>query len=233
MPWPIDRLDGPTIVVFIGALTSAIGVLWFSAERIRSQRELRQMSERIAAKNEEIAAQSQEIAALNREIKDSVIGGDSFCYVVLSNLSARTALLGVIHQGQYPVYDVGIRIVDLEKYDRLGGTITLEKMAQTDTRLNVGNLGPSQTAMWLSWPLPDADQQRYNIFISARNGFVTQILRLRRVNGEWKSATKVQRDFDQNAVVLYERIDPEFPRDTAGQVQWEEQKRPTTAEPTP
>jgi hypothetical protein len=226
MSWVTDYFSGPMIIVFVGAGISfvgagisAIGVLWSSSDRTRYERELRQKSE--------------EIAALNREIKDSVIGGDSFCHIVLSNLSARTALLGVINQGRYPLYDVSIRIVDLEKFDRFGGTFTLENMAQTDTLLSVGNLGPSHTAMWRKWPLPDADQQRYNTFISARNGFVTQILRLRRVNGEWKSATKVQRDIDPNAIVLYERIDPEFPRDAAGQVQWEEEKRLTAPETTP
>ena len=54
------------------------------------------MSERMAANNEEIAAQSKEIAALNRESKGSVVGGNSFCYVTLANLTTSAALLTVI-----------------------------------------------------------------------------------------------------------------------------------------
>jgi hypothetical protein len=112
----------------------------------------------MAAKNEEIAAQSKEIAALNREIKDSATGGDSFCYVVFANLTANTALLGVITGGQYPLYDVAIPIHDLDKADRLSGMLGWEKLAQMDPYLKVGNLGPRQTAMWQSWQLPAADQ---------------------------------------------------------------------------
>jgi hypothetical protein len=72
------------------------------------------MSERMATKNEEIAA-------LIQEIKDSVTDVDSFCCIVFANLTANTAPLGVITEGQYPLYDVAIPIHDLEKAARLSG----------------------------------------------------------------------------------------------------------------
>ncbi|MHC4198197.1 MAG: hypothetical protein ACYSRP_09905, partial [Planctomycetota bacterium] len=71
--------------------------------------------------------------------------------------------------------------------------------------------------------LPNTQQQNFNVFISARNRFVTQLIRLQRIKGFWKSATKVTRKiYEENkSVVLLEKVDPEFPRNNTGQVQWE------------
>ena len=68
---------------------------------------------------------------------------------------------------------------------------------------------------------------RYNIFISARNGMFTELLRLRKVNGVWKSAMKVEKknysEKTPNAppTLLKEQVDPDFPKDKNGQIQWE------------
>jgi hypothetical protein len=217
----------------VGAFLSALGSFLVLARQSRTSEGIRTQVEENLTQTGENLRQTREIITHVEKTIAHITGGDSFCYVALANVSARGALLGVVHQGQYPLYDVSIRIHNLDEFDRLGGPITLEKMARADTVITVGNLGPNQSAMWSKWSLPDADQQRYNIFISARNGFVSQLLRLQRVNGKWQSATKVTRDFDQNQVTLYERIDEDFPRDAAGQVQWEGQKGPPTTEPPP
>lgn len=173
---------------------------------------------------QELRAKSDEIASLSRTIAASVTGGDSFCYLDLGlgDGMINTPLLTLVHQGKYPLYDVGIRIVDLEKLDLVKGDSKLEKMALVGKNLNVGNVGPSQAQPMEELQLPSADRQGYNVFISARNGFVTQLIRLQRINGYWKLATKVTRDFyeDKKSVVLLEKVDPEFPRDKTGQVQW-------------
>jgi hypothetical protein len=228
-------LPGPVLggVVLIGAFLSALGSFLVLARQSRISEGIRTQVEENLKQTGDNLKQTHEAITRIKETIAHILGGDSFCYVVLANITANTALLGVIHEGQYPLYDVAVRIVDLEKAARLSEMSSREMMTQADTYLNIGNIGPSQSAFRGHWELPNADQQGYNIFISARNGFVTQLLRLRRVNGEWKSATKVRRDIDQDAIVLYERIDPEFPRDAAGQVQWEEQKRPTAPEITP
>jgi hypothetical protein len=39
--------------------------------------------------------------------------------------------------------------------------------------------------------LGSGNARDFNVFFSARNGFYTQLLRFRRVNGKWLSATSV------------------------------------------
>jgi hypothetical protein len=204
-----DHSGGAAIVIFVGVFVTAGGALWGSIQQTQSERLLR--------------LRSDEIAELNRTIAASVTGGDSFCYLALSlgDEAANSPLLAVVHQGNYPLYDVQIRVVDLEKFDLIKDHLTLEAMTQTETVLNMGNLSPNQAAMIGTWQLPNADQQRYNIFIHARNGFVTQMIRLRRVEGRWKSATKVTRGFGEQEAALFERVDAEFPRGEGGEVQWE------------
>ncbi|HLA38048.1 MAG TPA: hypothetical protein VJZ02_06255 [Candidatus Brocadiales bacterium] len=202
----------PPVVIFIGAIIAATGAMWASSKQAQFERELR--------------AKSDEIADLNRTIVASVTGGDSFCYLVFSLGDGTTNMppLVLVHQGKYPLYDVGIRIVDLEKFDRVKGeAFTLDRMDKTDTLFSIGSVSPGQTCIInRGCQLPNADQQRYNIFISARNGFVNQLTRLQRVNNRWKSATKVIREdyVLGKQVVLLEEVDKEFPRDKTGQVQW-------------
>jgi hypothetical protein len=173
-------------------------------EQARSERELR--------------AKSEEIAELNRTIAASVTGGDSFCYLDLDPYSATSSLLTLTHQGKFPLYDISIRVVDLQKFDLVKDIRTLEALNQAQVILNAGNLGPGQSRLFGEWPLPKLDRQDFNIFISARNGFITELLRRRRINGRWQSAVKVTRDGDN--ALLFERVDPDFPRDEKGQVQW-------------
>jgi gas vesicle protein len=63
---------GPASVIFIGVIISALGALWAARQQAKSAEALRNKSD--------------EIAALNREIAQSIIGGDSFCYLSVSPL---------------------------------------------------------------------------------------------------------------------------------------------------
>ena len=179
-------LPGPMlgVIVLIGAFLSALGSFLVLARQSRISEGIRTQVEENLRRTEENLKQTHEVITRIEKTIAHITGGDSFCYVVLANFTANTALLGVIHDGQYPLYDVDIRIHDLEKAARLSGMSISERLAQTDTKWKVGNLGPRQSIMLQGWELPAADHQDYNIFISARNGFINQMLRLRRVNGE-------------------------------------------------
>ena len=207
----IDYFGGPEIVILMGSLIITIGAVLTSKRQTKSESELR--------------AKSDEIAELNRRIVASVTGGDSFCYISLQlgDGATNTPDILVVHEGQYPLYDVQIRIVDLDKMEQIKNRdkLTLrEIMEQTEDRLEIGNLSLGQARFMSAINLPEADIKRFNFFITARNGFVTQLIRLRRINALWKSATKVTREHEGEEQVLLEKVDPEFPRDESGQVQW-------------
>ena len=94
-------------------------------------------------------------------------------------------------------------------------------------RLNIGTMSPDQRQFLNKIFLPpNKEVLRFKILINARNGWFTEILRLHKVNGEWKTAMKITKDplLDDVAnappTVLLEQVDPEFPRRQDAQVEW-------------
>jgi hypothetical protein len=191
-------------------------------ERLQYERELRAKTGELAKKSDELSKKSDAIAHLNRELKNSVIGGDSFCYLALSFFSDTDATnfgeLVVVHQGKYHLYDVHARIFDLDKSDEVESRgITLETMKLTNTNIAIGNLLPGHTRKIAQMNLGNATERRFNIFFNARNGDFTQVLRFRKVGGRWQHATKVDRGKD---LPPFEEITPGYPRNNKGQVDW-------------
>lgn len=203
-----------------------------------AQGQLRQKSEEISALNKEIAntqidlrRRSDEIAELNKTISATVTGGDSYCYFLVGHPSNKTNSvdLMLMTEGKYPLYDVSIKIDDVEKLLNIvmtqteNGNRPFQSMTEANTFMlqasrviKVGNIGPSQAMELGSLQLPDTDKQSFNISILARNGYVFQIVRFRRVKGEWKRAIQVH----HNGKNVHETIDAEFPRNADGKIQW-------------
>lgn len=209
--WISNNIGGPAVLIFVGVLISAAGALWASKQQAASER-------RIGQKNEEIAK-------LSKQIAHSVTGGDSFCYLAFSlpDKGGTKAILAVVHKGNFPLYDVSVRIVDLDKFDiHVKGKQkpTLDNIQKTEQVINIGNLSPSHAATLHPWMLPKSGEARYNIFISARNGFVTELVRLKRINGKWASAYRVEAGPGREPGILYEKIDTDFPRNDDGKVNW-------------
>jgi len=94
-------------LVILGAFLGALGAVLFSIDSSSKQESLR-------LKSHEIADLNKKIAQLNEQIAGTVTGGESFCYLFpfpaigMSN----TIDFKLNHQGEYPVYDVFIRIWD-------------------------------------------------------------------------------------------------------------------------
>ena len=202
-------------IVVVGVVISAIGVFWASQQQ--------------DSFNLKLLNKSEEIARLNQELANSVIGGDSFCYLTVPNLDSVTTygLVFAIHQGEHNLYDVEARIVDLDKWDQLEGNLTFTKVDQTETNISIGNLVSHY------WPdyrklcritFDNGNTRRFNIFFSARNGFWRQSLRFKKIHGKWVYATKVYRDEKVEGKVegkvIYEKVDDEFPRTAEGNVEW-------------
>jgi hypothetical protein len=190
------------LISFVGAVLAAAGAVLASQQNAELNREL---------------------ARLAMENLGSVTGGDSFAYVDLLSPSdpAGPAIL-VTQRGKYPVYDMSVRIVDLDKFDTLRKSqqITVEALA-ADEIVTSRNIAPG-TGFVVDRRLPplQTERPRFNIFISARNGSWTQLLRFHKVDGKlWKRATRVVRN-DPTGRLLYEYIDDGFPRNNAGQVDW-------------
>src|SRR5437879_2080527 len=45
-----------------------------------------------------------------------ITGGNSFCYLAFSNPRTAQSMLVAVHKGKYPLHDINIRIVDINKF---------------------------------------------------------------------------------------------------------------------
>jgi len=203
----IRSFDGAG-VIFIAAIVAAFG-------GVMAAWEARKFESEVKAKNEEIVR-------LNNYILSSITGGDSFCYLALANINnvSNRALLTAISKGRYPLYDVHFRIVDLEELYKIKDNMTFENLKKTERTFNVGNIHPNVARMLGTIELGAKNEKEYNVFISARNGVFTQLIRLKHINEEWKTATKVLKREGDNNIVLLEKIDEKFSSNENGEVDW-------------
>ena len=153
----------------------------------------------------------------------SISGSTSFAYIIPTffDPTHNTPMLTLVHQGEYPLYDLTVRILDMDTFERKvqQNNSDFDKLRE-EVQMSVGNIAPNQTSLLKTVQL-DSDPLRWNLFFSARTGFFTELLRVRRVGNEWKTALKVIRTrtsgIDQ---VLLERIDSGYPLGKDGQVEW-------------
>lgn len=169
----------------------------------------------------------QKIQDLNTQILASITGGESFCYVSPPRGPAdRDSYdLYVTHNGDHPLYDVSVQIQDMSQVkaiiqDAKNNKGSLEGILKATSVISVGNIIPASALMIGSIKLPkNIEVFEFRIKIIARNGFFDQILKCRRGRKNMFFATKVTRDSDKK--ILHEFIHPEFPRNSAGGIDWQ------------
>lgn len=145
-----------------------------------------------------------------------VTGGDSFCYLVFIQDNGLGMLpVAIVHSGKYPLHDVKVRIVDVDKLQ--SQPVTLESMQRNEIRFEISSM-PSTSATLTPHRvnLETPYGTKFNVFFSARNGMFQQSIRYKWVNGRRPLATQVTRD----GVVLYEHVDADYPLDADGAVDW-------------
>ncbi len=161
---------------------------------------------------------------LGRKTEDLVgymTGGNSWCYLMVQvdNANDATGLVSIVHQGKHPLYDVSVRVTDLEAFSQAraaGRPINLGD----DRTLNLGNLisGHAVTGVGnIFGSFQGTTKRSFNIFFTARNGSFVQIMRYCKFDGEWLTAMKILRDGE----VLHERVSANYPRETDGSVKWD------------
>ena len=101
-----SELLGPSGLVLLTAIVSGLGAFWVAVQQSKS-------SQALEAKN-------KKIEELQERISDLITGGDSFCYFQIGAFApgANRGILMAIHHGDYPVYDVKARMVDLQNFEQ-------------------------------------------------------------------------------------------------------------------
>jgi len=182
-------------------------------------------------KSNKIEELSQENIKLNEKITATLTGGDSYCYLLVSRPSKRSNIcdLHLISEGEYPIYDVSIRIDDVEQLledfheAREAGVLPYPSITESSAHLmkaakifQVGNLGPKHSATLSGLKVRDRNKQSYNIYITARNFSSMQFVKFRRVGNNWKMAEKRL----LNGELIKEFVEPDYPREPNGEVLW-------------
>ena len=210
----------PAIVIFVGALINAIAAFWISWKQDRSNSKIAiAITAGTVISAFGVLWTSQQQAGFERELVDSIIGGDSFCYLTVGNIDSvkNIGQFVLLHEGKHPLYDVHVRIHDLDKFDQIKRKPSFATQKQTDTNISLGTLAPSSARMLYWITLGDGGTRRFTVEVSARNGFLGQALRLKKIDGKWVRATRVTRGWDK---VIYEEINDKFPRTARGDVEW-------------
>jgi len=190
---------------------------WLVAQWYRVGKQQR-VEEGLVGIESDLKRMLSELEERTKDLVGHITGGDSVCYLIGS--PAASNVLGnmlIVHHGKHPLYDVNARIVDLEAFDQIKDNLTLENIQKTEMHRHFGNLIPGHASMLReAIPLGDGPVRRFNVFYTARNGSFAQLLRFKKVDGVWRYATKVERDGTK-----FEQIQEGFPRDQAGNVEWD------------
>jgi hypothetical protein len=194
-----------------------------SVEQLKSASKKISHDEKLNAQlQEQLLKQTATIAELSRENISTLTGGNSFCYLTFSNpRQGGVAMLMAVEEGKFPLHDVEIRMVDLEAFsgaNQPGQQVTFQSSAAGSTTFRVAAFAPNSAQVLAVFSLGSSDSRDFNVFFSAVNGFWTENLRIRKVDGAWRQAIRVETQ-DARPRVLFQRVEPGFPK-AKGKVDW-------------
>jgi len=158
---------------------------------------------------------SRQLASLTRKNYSIVSGGHSFCYVDMHYGGGPRNILQValLGKGPDPIPWVSGRIVDLDSFLKTGALAETEIHFEFQTpRRFTGLYTQLNRSVSVN---PDTPSKQYNVFLQASNGMFTQLLRLRKVDAAWMSATRVSGFYygGDSWALVHEEIDKGFPVD--------------------
>lgn len=135
-----------------------------------------------------------EISKMQYRLEGLQTGGDSFCYLMLYHFDLQKNIAQnfvVVRKGQYPLYDVRLRILNMDN--------------RVELNKQWGEISAPAEFNFVKWPLSPHDY--YRVFIHARNGQYHQDLQLRRSDTSecWLAATRVTTT--DGSAVRFQHID--------------------------
>ena len=196
----------PALVILAGTILVALGGLWAAKRQANFNATLNDKNNAI------ILLQHQQIMTL--------IGGDSYPYIMPALSGKDHHLeLAVTTEGNYTIYDLQVTILDQNLFSSLvedaktqGKNLSLvigEIHSKSQGVFPIGNTGPNQERVIYSRKLdPNVGHYGFLVNFVARNGAVTEFLKLFWVNNSWAIAYRVM----NQSGVLKELIPNDFPK---------------------
>jgi hypothetical protein len=237
------RMNWPAALSVFGALIAAIGAFFATQQQGQQQvayeKLLRQRTDEIVDLNKKLADKSDNIAAMTQTSLDAVTGGDTFCYLELSDsLETGTVVFHVSVEGKHPLFDVTMTVTDqnamagvMHEFEKRNAGKPFQPVFEvlgrhafdgTRRTFALGNLNPStwNTVPDMVWPVGGLTDRGFLIQTVARNGYIIQQTQLRKVDGQWISATQVTKNDGSTTKTVYSVVNDKFPRKPDGSVDW-------------
>ena len=142
---------------------------------------------------EHVVQLHNEVMAAHRRLEAVQTGGDTFCYLMFFHFDMTLSIAQnfvIIKNGQFPLYDVRLRIYNVHTARNL-----LERPW--------GEISAPAEFLIVKWPLPP--RVHYRVFFHARNGQWNQDLILRRSERAecWLAATQVKAPNGRDVVLTH------------------------------
>lgn len=217
------------ILILIGILLISFGTYRNSLD----QKETGQKLIKVTDKNNEL---NIKISKLSRTALATITGGDSYVYVIpriiLYNRNIMSFL--VVSSGNYPLYDVSIRITDSDlstnlikpflppdgKSGIISDPVGMDNaIKSSETNYYFGNKIPGYgTTLPFTFDLNynNLKKREFVVIIYARNGSFYQKLIARKVNGNWIFAFRITKDHEE----IHRSIAPNYPLNANKDVDW-------------
>jgi hypothetical protein len=164
-------------------------------------------------------SKSRQIAQLTGKldaIDNQMTGGESYCFVQFSFPVEVNNLINIdlYNAGDYPLYDIQIRMVDLNKYHALKWKVSMpeEEIRKAETIYNMPVIGPHTLARITTFKTPAVDLYGFNIWIHTRYKEFVEESRFKRFNGRWRLAFRLFEQTDNGKKVIFETVSREFQR---------------------
>lgn len=203
-----DRTWPQAITIFGGAF---FFVSWSTSQifRVKKQHKVEEDFQHLLA----------ELRIAARDIVGNTTGGKSVCYLLSGIKEENQPPMSFLHcNGPYALHDVNVEICDLDEFNR--GVAAGQSNTQQRPRFKFEIILPG-----VAYPVPyqfavdphNKNERSFNIFYFARNGHFSQLVRMKKINGQWLTATKVLNGSTEPA---FEWIQEGFLTQSDQKVEW-------------
>lgn len=175
---------------------------WATGQFFRVKKQVN-LDKNISAIDSRVESLLEKLEKHTKDFMGYTTGADSVAYFMPMITQAETVELGLINQSSYPVFDVQVRLIDLdEPIDPENGKFW------TDHMFHLASLFPSRIVMGAyRFDIRGRERLRLNIFINTRGQGSIQQIRIARVNGAIQIATRTR----AGEQVVEQRVPDGFP----------------------
>ena len=154
-----------------------------------------------------------ELEAKTQHMIGYITGGSSYLYFMPLQVQGNKIMWIACHSGEYPLHQVTVRVVDLE---RLRNGNRRKRSLDFESTHKLGDVHRGTNLPLCENDIDGRDELSFNIFTHARNGKITQETQFVRVEGKLLTALRITGSMG----IMREEVDPNFPRNEQGKIAW-------------